>query len=389
MSGLSVVFQIPDAVKVGLETGALERIGGVVRDRATKHIVVWLRDGGVQQAGSLFPNPIHAILHLAQAGVTVWDGNRTRQAIGVVSQQVSNLTQLTATGQMVNLAMSTMTFGRILQSVKSLNDQIKTLEKTIKQEFNRDRANRFYVALEAARDVFALPNAQQSEATARSAIDGLLEARQNILEDFNAAISKPIEGERLKIAESLLLQAIHAQISRVRCYWAMGHRDWAVQRLNEEMPLFRKHIEQLILAYLQDAPVRYFERGIDAADLEHFFVVQQWLRNETGPLTATTMFAIINDMRGNFWNMEVFGNFAQRTAQKVRVNWRQPLVEQLNACLVLIENYQRLEGFELEMRATRLSLEEWENFVDPKTLSEHGDVLIVDEDALSLLNLHS
>jgi hypothetical protein len=378
MSGLSVVFQIPDAVRIGLETGALERVGGVVRDRATKHIVVWLRDGGMQQASSLLPNPIHAILHLAQAGVTVWDGNRTRQAIGVVSQQVAQLTQLTATGQMVNLAMSAMTFGRILHSVKALSDQIKTLEKAISQEFNRDRANRFYVALEAARDLFALPNAQQNEVTARSAIDGLLEARQNLLEDFKMVMAKPPERERLKLAEALLLQAIHAQISRIRCYWAMGHRDWAVQRLGEELPMFRQHVERVIRAYMQDEPVRYFERGIDAADLEQFFVVQQWLRGETGPLSATMMFAIVNDMRGSFWNAEVFGNIAQRTAQKVRGGWRQSLVEQLNACTLLIENYQRLEGFELEMRSVRLSLEEWEAGVDEALLNEHGGALIVE-----------
>src|SRR5690606_25516523 len=141
-----VVFQIPDAVRVGLETGALERVGGVVRDTATKHVVVWLRDGGIQQASSIVPNPIHALLQVAQTGVTLWDGNRTRQAIGAVSQQVAQLTQMTATGQMVNLAMSAMTFGRILRSVKALSDQITTLEKAIAQEFNRDRANRFYVA---------------------------------------------------------------------------------------------------------------------------------------------------------------------------------------------------------------------------------------------------
>lgn len=380
MAGLSVVFQVPAHLEAGLYSGALERVGGVVRDRATKQVVAWLREGA--QSGGLGLNPVNLILHMAQAGVTVWDGHKTRQAVSSLSRQVAALSQLTATGQVVNLAIAGLSLSQTLKRLTQLSDQILQLEKTIQAEFNRDRVRRFETALEAADDAFKSQNANQRDLAARKAIDDLFEARQNFLEDFNTTLTRDLQNrDRLKLAEHLLLNAIYAHTNRIRCYWAMGDKDRALSRLKEDQPIFRKHVERLVQIRLQPSPARYFEKNISSEDLAQFIAVQQWLKGEEGPITPQTLFAIVDEMRQSFWDMNVFGNTIERTVPFVGKKRSSPL-DDLQACSVLIENYQRLEGFELEIRSVNLSLEAWEQKVDAQALAQYGGALIVDEAAL-------
>jgi hypothetical protein len=44
-------------------------------------------------------------------------------------------------------------------------------------------------------------------------------------------------------------------------------------------------------------------------------------------------------------------------------------------------------GFEIEMREARLTFQEWETFVSPEELEEHGSTLIVDTEVLEHLQL--
>jgi hypothetical protein len=381
MSGLNVVFQVPAHLEAGLYAGVLERVGGVIRDRASKQVVAWLREG-VQTANPSL-NPIHLVMQMAQAGVTLWDGHKTRQAIDVVGQQVMTLTQLTAAGQVVNLAMASLSLTQMLKKLTQLSQQISQLEATILAEFNRDRVRRFETALEAARDAFESQNPNQRDLAARKAIDDLFSARQDFLEDFSKIMAKDMQKpDRLKLAEHTLLNALYAHMSRIRCYWAMGDTGQALRRLNEDLPIFRQHIESLVRARLQPSPARYFERNVSSDDLAQFMTVQQWLRGETGPMTTSTMFAIVDELRQSFWDLSIFGNTFQRTVPFVGKK-RHPLTESLQGSQALIENHRRLEGFGLEIETAHLSLEGWENFVDHKKLSEYGGALILDPAALN------
>jgi hypothetical protein len=43
---INVLFDVPALVAQGLRNGALERVGGVVRDSNSKQVVMWLQEGG-------------------------------------------------------------------------------------------------------------------------------------------------------------------------------------------------------------------------------------------------------------------------------------------------------------------------------------------------------
>ncbi|MFS8776782.1 hypothetical protein NW806_10795 [Synechococcus sp. W65.1] len=49
-----VILDIPEAILKGLQDGTYERIGGVVREVASKRVVAWLREtGGLTLADSI------------------------------------------------------------------------------------------------------------------------------------------------------------------------------------------------------------------------------------------------------------------------------------------------------------------------------------------------
>lgn len=49
-----VILDIPEAILKGLQDGTHERIGGVVREVASKQVVAWLREtGGLTLADSI------------------------------------------------------------------------------------------------------------------------------------------------------------------------------------------------------------------------------------------------------------------------------------------------------------------------------------------------
>jgi len=396
VSELIVKFEIPSYLQKGLESGALERIGGVVRERTNGQVVAWLRDSVAyeQQTAKAAPNPSSPIYGVIQA-------SQVRQLSTGASLTTSQLMKLSVAGQMVNLAVSVLSFGVLLQRLDDLEKQIQGLGEAILQEFKRDRDNDFQVALEAARDVYEHADKNQKDLAARSAIDRLKSARNNFLRDFENAVIDRSNREKIKLAQALLERAIYAQIAVARCYWVTGNADTAAKQLGEELPKFKKHVKSLIEALLSPDPALYFEASIPPERLAQFFNVQHWLHDGSDAITAESMFEILQELRKDFFRSDLLEKITQSvqpsallpivdavlsrlspSSKRSESDWRTPLLENLERSLILIENYQRLRGYELEIRTARLSLEEWEKLVDAKRLAEHGGALIIDEEAL-------
>lgn len=414
MGVLQVAFEIPSEVERGLASGALERVGGVIRDSSTKHVVSWLRDSGVFQAtvdsstNTALINPTNTVLSASQQGASLLNispnslssltqlANQANSQLAKIgqftstlfngnkqlSQQVTYWGQLTAAGQMVNLAMTGLSFVVLLQRLEVLRGDIQKLQAVVLKEFKRDRDNTFEVALEAAHDAWSLDDKNQRDHAARSAIDGLKRARNDFLTDFQEVMSsgKELDAERLKLAQAQLQRAIYAQIAIARSYWAMGTPQKAIAQLSEQAPKFKAYTSQIVQARMKPNELTmYFEQSIPAEKLAQAINIYYWISGQEGRVTPQFMFAMMDSIRSNFFNADVFGNFIQRMSS----SWRDPLLQDLDLSMALIENVQRLEGYELEIRTANLSLEQWDSLVDADKLKEYGGALIVDTDALS------
>ncbi|NJO82615.1 MAG: hypothetical protein HC828_07170 [Blastochloris sp.] len=421
MASLEVAFEVPHHILQGLTSGTLERVGGVIRDTASKQVVTWLRDSNVlQNITNLpqipFPNPLNLVIGAAQVGARLLDGHLTRDAIGGVSsqvqevhrlveavsgqvagvsQQVSSLAMLNtfmAGGQVLNFALSSVSLYATMKRFDHLSRQVDAVGALVRAEFNRQRDLDFKTALQSARDVFESKPSGYRDATMTAAIEGLFQARIRFVEDYEAALKDHQTAHHLMLAQQSLIRALYAEISRVRCYLFTGDVEMARRRLLEDREQFREAVVRLVKLWLGSYPALYFHKDVPVELLNRFLVVQHWLAspddmnavNKHEVLASTVL-----QYRTDFWNDDVVQDDVrnwilkwpnERIAQKVGA-----LANDVAHAELLIENYQHLLGFELELAALRLSSEsweDWENRVQDADLEKHGAALIIDQEAL-------
>jgi hypothetical protein len=378
----TVFFDVPANLLAGLEAGVLERVGGIVRDSSSKQVVAWLREAPVEAAHHV-PIPVQALLQSSAVG---------RSAMSVAN--IGALTTMVATGQILNFAMTAASLYIIMQRLDQLSDEIGRLASDMRANFSRDRDIRFSTALQAARDVFEADSITDfQDHAARSALDGLCEARQHLLTDFDEALDLE-SPHRLQMARHSLIRAMYAEVSRVRCYATSRGAGFAIKRLLEAKPIFEKATVRLVQESLGDKQALFLYKDVSAADLDRYFQIKRWVKSPNDPTSAdfgTTVFTTINDLRRDFWNLELIQDDYYDTINKLV---RRPLrtvsekLDRLSLGLenseIAIENYQHLLGFEIELRSMRLSFEEWQKQISTEELMEHGAGILVDENQLNL-----
>jgi hypothetical protein len=197
-------------------------------------------------------------------------------------------------------------------------------------------------------------------------------------------------------AHHYLIRALYAEISRIRCYLATGDINLAKQRLLDDLPAFRNNVERLIRAWLGTHPAVFLHKNTTTENVDRFLHVMAWLNHDDLRRNPLAVFRIIDDLRADFWQAEVvedryddnpvghlFGQITRRPVETFEDRLNR-LTGNLNYNEVLIENFQRLEGFEWELRTMRLSsFEEWRRLIDDDQLRQHGLGIIYDEDVLA------
>lgn len=394
MTSLTYAFEVPAAVLHGLSTGTFERIGGVIRSTANKQIVTWLRDATpVDASASSLPTPLNTIINAARTVVTVQDGRVTRMAVAGVSQQIAGMSTAMAAGQVLNFGLTAVSLYIMLQKLNQLSDQISQLEQSVQNEFKRERDMRFKIALQAARDVFESDQSAYRDHAARSAIDGLYEATENFLTDFDA-ILKADSPNRILLARHYFLRALYAEISRIRCYLIANEIKTARKRLAEDMSRFQAAASRLVTALLGAHPALFFYKDVPDEILYRFFQLQHWMMSPDDVAAVsreTAIFTVLNQVRPDFWVQEViqdvYGNPLNQITRRPDKTLADKIAELPDAVAeaeMIVENYQRLHGFELELAGMRLSFDEWQSLIPEAEIQEHGFGLIIDKEAVNM-----
>lgn len=406
MGVLEVLFHVPPAIEAGLSSGAFQRVGGVIREVGSGQVVAWLREGGLETVGQLASapmNPLGAIFQAAQLASSIYDKAVTRsmiQALSASVQTVTTLSSLTLGGQLLNLALSGVTLVTINKRLGAINKQLESMEAKLLAEFEQDRVVKFDVALGAAKDFFESKKGDARSAAYRSAVEGLETARKHFMFNFEKAMEKAPNRNHLTIAQAYLIKAMYAETVRIRCYWAMEEDEIARKRFREAMPMFERAIEQLIKEWLGKKSSVYFHKDVPKENLARYFRIQQRLRGVTVGDDPYIMFEIIDEMRSQFWDEDVLQDnifrkitrtggsvISRKEGAVIDAEQNSRLADNLLQAELLIENFERLLGFELEMAEARLGFQEWENLVSEKDLEEHGGALIVDSDMLERLQI--
>ncbi len=216
MNTIEAEFQIPDFITEGLQSGAYERVGGIVCEHGTKQVVAWLREAAPEKLINFTPKLLSG--GEAFAGV-------------------------------LNLGISVCGFSVILSRLNKLEANLKQSQELLTQidrKIDISFYGNFVSAIKQANAAFLMNSQENRRQSALQAIDRLLATQHHFTGLVDAAIAQDDST-----THNLLATLRLAYMAEVRCYLELEEVELALMRLDEGIevlqPRCRRHLNQQLL----------------------------------------------------------------------------------------------------------------------------------------------
>lgn len=404
---LEVLFEIPAKIALGLASGELERVGGVVRDVASKQVVMWLREGGrINSNPDLAAGLLKTVLHASSGGAARPLAAAANVALTARSnylqfqqlEALTNLVEFATTIAVLDLAASAISAAIVLKRISDLEKRIEGLYKHISSEFSHDRHVKMEAAIHAATDALNMDNPGNMKFQANTAINKLFEARQHIWLEIDALKGSPSDVSNNQLMQDNILQAMQLDRIRSRCLLLLDETSLATAYLSGYLEAYRETSRLLVHRHLGEHRAVFFHKSVSEYDLKRYIAVETWLMP-----SEDRLWEIVLANRHDFWNRYVsedpkiakHGKFSQFPLPHLKKGETKdsPLLQVLTMSELLIENYQRFRGDQAEVAAIKrlgITASEWEQQqtnalakagVD---LADHNDyIILADKEWLS------
>src|SRR5690606_4142406 len=107
----------------------------------------------------------------------------------------------------------------------------------------------------------------------------------------------------------------------------------------------------------------FFHKDTQRSELIRYLRLREWLDSSVlGNPSAHTILDVLEEVRPHFWDMEVFGNSLPQIFNRIFNNTdnvfslqRSELLSRLSEAEAIIEDLLRLQSYDLELRAERLT----------------------------------
>jgi len=347
---LNVVFDVPAQVAHSLQSGSLERVGGVVRDSSSKQVVMWLQEGGSEVSKALSNPPM---------------------AGGANALAAANPLLATA-----NLGVSVAGFAMVLQQLNRISDQIQTVEAKvdrISHKLDDQALAQLKAGINACQNAVELNDPTLRIQMAGQALTTLHAARQF----FNQQVVRSAGKAEASSAEYVGL-AFVALAAEVQTYLQLDEGAKAGRTLDQGLDELRPGLTQLMNAVL-DCTCHYLKPEFAGeVDLD----LMLWLHNgfrrmkckpgETvEQLSASELFEIMRPHITNVfkshedWHGEIpqvivdtsdvpdwwIGPLNQGTDKAARFRQvKEELAEGLNKIIAVVEVHDRLMAQVLQLK---------------------------------------
>jgi len=297
MVPLTLTFDIPAKILMGLADGSLVRNGGVIQDTSGQ-VVMWLRElsgtGLVPSPSSLMlpgVDPATGVLNLAMQGVNAGISIRGFAAVTQQLNQIQGMLSITTAASMLSLGVSAIGFVVISKKLKELEKRLEKaqiyLEK-IDQKIDLSFYANFRAALDLAVNAFTMSKGENRRSSALSAINRFLEA-EHIYADL---ADKELAGKS-QIGDEYLLTLCLAYIAEARCYLELEEFDTATRRFQEGKEQINTRIEKYVDLLLTSNPLMYLHPKLKGeTDLSRLTRIYQW---KDASLTENSVFELIRD----------------------------------------------------------------------------------------------
>jgi hypothetical protein len=261
MYTIETSLQVPESIALGLSSGTYERVGGVIREAKSKHVVTWLREGyktsesGISNA--MLPSP-------------------TSMISNSMNLALSNISAITST---LNLAISTMGFVIVLKRLGFIEQQLGQAQKAFRKlDYKIDLSfyANFRAALDLAINAFTMSNSESRKLSAMQAINRFLEAEQHYAKLASIEIANGSS-----VADNYLSTLCLAYVTEARCYLELEEIETARRRLQEGTAKLRPFFERHVNTLLTSNPAAYLHPSLKKQiGLKHLTRVYQWMEPE-------------------------------------------------------------------------------------------------------------
>ncbi|OYD98435.1 hypothetical protein CDG77_05600 [Nostoc sp. 'Peltigera membranacea cyanobiont' 213] len=414
---LTVTFTLASWIAKGLQDGTFVRVGGVIIDATSKHIVTWLREpnnspipalssspnnllnlvfsganlvasganaavtrqgladvngrlGGVEQTslGNIAVSGVNLIGTVANAAISGKGFADVNGRLGGIENQLGEIgqnlqltqgiLQVTTAASVLNLGVSVMGFAVIAQRLNELEKRLKQAEELL-NKVNRKIDLSFYAnfraAIELAVNAFTMTKPENRRSSALQAINRFLEAEHIYTEYTDIEIE-----QKSQIADEYLLTLSLAYLAEARCYLELEEHDTALRRFQEGARVIRSRIQKYVDLLLTSNPGAYLQPQFKGQiDLRRLTRIYQWIdptldENSVFDLQRENLFKMAQDP--NKWLDSLPAAILTRV--EVQAGWFGPSQDDLKQ-----EAYKRLpQVFELmeSMIETNLRFESYQ-----------------------------
>ena len=366
VSVIEVLLEIPSHVQKGLDQGIYERVGGVVREIDTKHVVSWLKQ--------VFPE----------------------DTLNQVTTLPAILSGVVAAGSVLTLGISVTGFEMMGSQLHKLENQLKETQALL-EKINRKLDLSFYAnfaaALDMAQGALQMQKEEHRRQAALQAIDRFLEAEH---------VYAGLVEEELKyaspIADEYLLTLALAYVAEARCYLELEEIDSAIAALERGEAKLRNLVQRYVEMLLSDHASIFLHPSLkNSISLTRLTKIYQWIDPTLGESQ------VFDNLREDLFQFRddrhrwvddlppaILIREEVKGGQKLR---KEEALKRLPSALEILESmtetHQRFLSYQLETRSLKslsMSFKDWQDLKpsDSEVLKNDTVVCILPTEPIAL-----
>ncbi|MCY3799626.1 MAG: hypothetical protein OXG84_17610 [Chloroflexi bacterium] len=329
---IAVHAEAPEFIETGLVDGSMERLGGVIRYSDNGKSIARLRQVG-------------------QVGQGAGAASSLLERVAVLSGQghLALVRLLASVTPILNISMAGYSIVELIEGIRAHEAEMERIYDRVSEEFQRDRRVELLAALDNAENTFLVENEDYRWAAVAEVNGALTRARKQLEEDLRILLNAETKLEHMELAAStqVLSMRVCALGTRLRLEISAGRA--AVHWLAECVQDNRSFAKRFVRKWLGTNRAFFFHESVDNEYLERYLDLERWLREKRDVLLA-----VLHDARRRFWNDDAI-SLLYTGGLNSKLIEDPDYVRMLNFSEVMVENYQRLAGYEQELASQCLA----------------------------------
>ena len=196
-------------------------------------------------------------------------------------------------------------------------------------------------------------------------------AQAQLVRDLDDLLAAETSEANIELATLYQVLAMKVCALSTRLRLEIGEDDAALHWLSKCVDEHRAYADKFVRKWLNNSPALYFHESVSDEYFERFLDIERWLRGKRDILTV-----LVKAYRGSFWNNEALQPL-DGPGMGFQIDENPFYLRAIPNAEILIENFQRLLGYKLELESMLLPFSAWETFDEARIDSHDGYVLLV------------